>query len=185
MLVLLITGSLVAVLCSAKETSNSRYRSMPIDAIVLHAIAGPSCDGGVIKYSNAKNDLFFWGRFFERHPVIGIHYLVGRDGRVLKSIDEDRVANHAIGWNERSIGIELINKGDGKENYPHAQMLSLEVLLRKLRFKYPLIKIQNIVRHSDVDKRVFKCGLHWIKQKQDPGSKFEFKKFLKKIEKRL
>ena len=178
---LIIFGLLFASLSSAKGNLNSKVRNTAIDAIVLHAIAGPYCNKGIVRYSSAKSGLVFWKGFFERHAVVGIHYIIDRDGSIVSSIDEGRVANHAIGWNQRSIGVELINKGDGVESYPKAQILSLELLVRQLMVKYPKIKLENIVRHSDIDARSFVCGSQSIKQKQDPGQEFGYRRFLKAL----
>ncbi len=174
----LVLGLLFSNVSSSKGNPNSKARSEVIDAIVLHAIAGPFCDKGVVKYSSARSGLLFWKDFFERHAVVGIHYIIDRDGSVVKGIEENLVANHAIGWNQRSIGIELINKGDGNESYPKIQMLSLQVLVRKLMAKYPFITVQNIVRHSDIDSRKFECGSKFVKQKQDPGDAFDYTHFI-------
>ncbi len=176
LLFVLLTG-----FCNAKNNHNSKPRAANIDAIILHAIAGPYCVGGSVKYSDARDDLLFWKKFFEKHKVIGIHYIIGRNGDVVKSIDEGKVANHAIGWNHRSIGIELLNQGDGIEGYPKSQMLSLQLLITQLKDKYPLIKIKNILRHSDIDHRSFKCGIDTVKQKQDPGLLFDYPGFLHQI----
>jgi len=43
------------------------------------------------------------------------HYYIDRDGRVEQWVPPERVAHHVRGFNKRSIGIELINRG----RYPH------------------------------------------------------------------
>lgn len=177
-LICLIIASLFVEVVLAKGNHNSKQRDVAIDSIVLHAIAGPYCEGSKVKYSSAKDDLQFWKSFFERHKVVGIHYIIDRNGEVISSIDDDKIANHAIGWNRRSIGIELINKGDGIDPFPELQMLSLQLLINQLMIKHPSIKKSNIYRHSDIDKRYFKCGGKSIKRKQDPGVLFDFQRVL-------
>src|SRR3546814_10152973 len=39
------------------------------------------------------------------------HYYIDRDGRVLQFIAPERSTHHTRGYNQRSIGIELINAG--------------------------------------------------------------------------
>ncbi|THD66248.1 MAG: N-acetylmuramoyl-L-alanine amidase [Bradyrhizobium sp.] len=45
--------------------------------------------------------------FFDRDPVVGIHYIIGRTGNVASSTPENRMANHAQGNNVGTISIEL------------------------------------------------------------------------------
>ncbi len=118
--------------------------------------------------------------FFEKHSVLGIHYLIGSKGTIEKSIPENQVANHAKGHNQTSIGIELINKGDGKEAYSEEQIKSLINLLKEIRSRYK-IPLVNIKGHSDIDTRTFECGSSKIKKKQDPGSNFPWSKIKKSL----
>jgi hypothetical protein len=84
-----------------------------VDTIIIHAVSGPSCSGGRVVYSGAPGDAGRWKRFFDQHPFLGIHYIVDRAGTVLASTPENQVANHALGHNYRTIGIELVNDGNG------------------------------------------------------------------------
>src|SRR5690606_31320768 len=43
------------------------------------------------------------------------HYYIDRDGHTVRYVPEDRVAHHVRGYNARSIGIELVNRG----RWPH------------------------------------------------------------------
>ncbi len=43
------------------------------------------------------------------------HYYIDRDGRVEQWIPPERIAHHVRGFNHRSLGIELVNRG----RYPH------------------------------------------------------------------
>ena len=43
------------------------------------------------------------------------HFYIDRDGQVEQWVPTDRIAHHVRGFNERSIGIELVNLG----RYPH------------------------------------------------------------------
>lgn len=70
------------------------------------------------------------------------HYVVGYDGKVYRLVPEDRTAWHAgescLPWekqkkgasvNGRSIGIELVNPGDGHTPFTEAQYRALGELL--------------------------------------------------------
>lgn len=78
------------------------------------------------------------------HPksTVSAHYVVGHDGKVYRLVPEDRTAWHAgescLPWekykkgaslNPRSIGIELVNPGDGVTPFTEAQYAALGELL--------------------------------------------------------
>lgn len=165
----------------AKTDAQSKLRSAKIDSIIIHAVGGPYCKQGKLVYSYAQGNAGFWKRFFEAQPVVGIHYIVDREGVVVSSISESKVANHALGWNARSIGVELVNAGDGLDKYSSSQILSLVLLVKDIRSRNSLIIDANVVRHSDLDKRVFSCAGVKVKRKQDPGVLFDFKVFKQAI----
>ena len=98
---------------------------------------------------------------------VSAHYLIGRDGRIVQLVDEDRRAWHAGAsyWrgtrdvNSASIGIELDNNGN--EPFPAPQIDALLALLADLRKRYG-IPAANVVGHSDVAPG----------RKVDPGPRF-------------
>lgn len=181
--IMLVIGCIAQVLVAeAKVTSNSKYRHAKIDSIILHAIGGPYCKKGKVVYSGAPGDAYRWLGFFESHKVLGVHYIVDRKGLVLSSISDERIANHALGWNDRSIGIELVNNGDGSEDIARLQLLALQGLIERLMEKYPSISKRRIFRHSDVDSRIFKCAGYKVKLKQDPGKGFDYSQFLESLD---
>ena len=162
----------------ARKTSNSKNRMVLVDAIILHAIGGPYCGANKIRYSGAKGNAKRWYRFFEDHPVLGVHYIIDREGLVISQISDSKVANHTLGWNENSIGIELVNNGDHQDEYSGRQMKALLKLVKGLRVKYPLITKKRVLRHSDVDTRMLNCVGEAFKRKQDPGDRFDYKALL-------
>jgi len=172
---------LFADIAHAISNENAKLRAQSVNTIVLHAISGPICRNDRVVFSGAKGDANRWKEYFEKSAVVGIHYIVDRDGRVASSIDEDRIANHAKGRNSRSLGIELVNNGDGVEDYSSAQIEALINLVRGIMSRHKDISRENIVRHSDVDKRTFRCNGKDVDLKQDPGSKFPFQEFLDKL----
>ncbi|MDR2789312.1 MAG: N-acetylmuramoyl-L-alanine amidase [Candidatus Accumulibacter sp.] len=92
---------------------------------------------------------------------VSAHYLVGRDGEIVRLVDEKERAWHAgVSWwggntdiNSSSIGIELDN--DGFEPFPGAQIDALLLLLTDLTRRYD-IPGANVVGHADVapDRKV-------------------------------
>jgi hypothetical protein len=157
----------------AKTSGASRTK---VDKHIIHAIGGPHCsdDNKSVVFKPVKGDVRLWKKYFDEHDVLGIHYVVDRAGKVAASMPEEQVANHAKGDNETSIGIELVNNGDGKEAYPAVQIEAVTKLAKQIveRWKIPL---RRVFRHSDVDKgTLLPCG---SPRKVDPGPKFPWAKF--------
>jgi N-acetylmuramoyl-L-alanine amidase len=113
--------------------------------------------------------------FFDRDPVLGIHYIIDRTGTIASSTPENRTANHAQGDNIGTIGIELVHNGDGKEMFGDAQIDALVNLITSIRQRYD-IAIENIKSHAEVDNRTFQCGGHTEKARVDPGENFPWSK---------
>ncbi|MFD2110927.1 N-acetylmuramoyl-L-alanine amidase [Thiorhodococcus fuscus] len=142
----------------------------PIDSIVIHATGGPGCKNGRLWHApggTLESNL----RHFAAHPNIGYHYLIGRDGETVAGTPEAQVAFHARGHNTASIGIELVNDGNGKDPFPPAQINALIDLLARLLHRYDLTP-DRILGHSEVDRRDFVCGGKRYKLKIDPGGEY-------------
>jgi len=181
LLLLLLLQLLVVNAVAARTTAESRLRTVVVDSVVLHAIGGPFCKQGEVLFSAASGEGERWISFFARHEVLGIHYVIDRRGKVFSGIAENRVANHALGWNPSSIGIELVNRGDGKEAYTEVQIDALVELLTGVMSRYPEISKSSIVRHSDVDETKFECAGAAHKRKADPGVLFNYVDLLNRL----
>ena len=89
--------------------------------VVIHSTGGPTCDtktGKAIWVSAGTLDEDM--RQIEAHPTLGIHYMIDRDGTLRASVPEDQIVHHVFRFSERSIAIELINDGDGRDPFPDA-----------------------------------------------------------------
>lgn len=155
-------------------------RTHVIDMVVIHTISGPKCVHGRIQFTGAPRlstgDAEFYLVKMERdHRQVSIHYVVGRNGERAAGVPENVIAYHAGNpdVNGRSIGIELVNDGNGKDPFPPAQIEALVALIKELRGRYP-IPLAGIVRHSDVDQRVCVCAATMYSRRSDPGSAFPF-----------
>jgi N-acetyl-anhydromuramyl-L-alanine amidase AmpD len=155
--------------------ATSGPRCTEVHAIIIHTISGPRCVDGHVVYSGAPGDTARWKKFFDRDPILGIHYIIDRTGNVASSTPENRTANHAQGNNDGTIGIELVHTGDGKEVFGDAQIDALINLNRSIRTRHD-IAIENIKGHAEVDKRTFQCGGHTEKARPDPGANFPWSK---------
>lgn len=164
---LLVPSLMLANDAEARGRGSKRSK---VTEIIVHATGGPFCQGGKVVFSPpGTGDTM--KRFFEKNGTVSIHYIVDRDGTVLKSVPEDEVAIHTVGHNENAVGIELINHGDGKEAYPEVQVQALAKLVREVqkRWKVPLGQVKG---HEDVDSSTFSCAGKSVRRKQDPGPQF-------------
>jgi N-acetylmuramoyl-L-alanine amidase len=118
------------------------------------------------------------------------HFYIDRDGQVYRYVPGTRVANHTRGYNERSIGIELVNSGrypdwlDSRHQtmtqpYTAAQIASLRALLGQLRHDYP--NLRWIAGHEDLDTTLVPASDDpsiQVHRKLDPGPQFPWPKVL-------
>ena len=140
-------------------------KNKDIKVIVIHYTGMQSRIESIKRLSNSKHK-------------VSCHYLIDRKGKILKMVDNNKVAWHAgkSKWknynnlNKYSIGIELVNKGHefGYEKFTIPQVNNLIKLCLNLKKKYK-IKNSNIVGHSDIAPL----------RKKDPGEKFPWQKLKK------
>lgn len=118
------------------------------------------------------------------------HYYIDRDGQVYRYVPATRVANHVRGWNDVSVGIELVNTGrypdwlDSRhqamaEPYTAAQIAALRALLAQLRSELP--NLAAIAGHEDLDTaRVAASNdaTQSVLRKRDPGPQFPWETVL-------
>ena len=121
------------------------------------------------------------------------HYYIDRDGSIARYVPEDRIAHHVRGYNERAVGIELVNRGrwphwlDSRhqamvEPYPQAQIDALVALLRQLATDLPCL--QYIAGHEDLDRQEVPAGddpAIPVRRKLDPGPRFPWEQVLAAI----
>lgn len=156
----------------ALAVRSGRPRRSPPDMVVLHSTGGPTCDPAGRPIWVPAGELGDNLRVIEAHPRLGVHYMIDRHGTVVASVPEMQVAHHVLTYSERSLGIELINDGDGIDPFPEAQLTALVVLLRDLTRRYP-IGPSGIRRHSDLDPGHMPCAPE-RRRKVDPGAAFPF-----------
>ena len=118
------------------------------------------------------------------------HFYIDRDGSVQVFVKPERVAHHTRGYNERSVGIELVNRGrypdwlDSRrqtmeEPYTEEQVAALLGLLAWLRTEIPSLEF--IAGHEDLDLSQVPASdnLHQqVFRKRDPGPRFPWSKVL-------
>jgi N-acetylmuramoyl-L-alanine amidase len=116
------------------------------------------------------------------------HYYIDRDGGTSRFVDPLRAAHHTRGYNERSIGIELVNLGryplwfdsrhqDMTEPYTEAQIEALLLLLAQLRQSLPRLAL--IAGHEDLDRGRVPASDDaqlTVHRKLDPGPLFPWQR---------
>jgi hypothetical protein len=149
-----------------------------IDLIVVHAIGGPTCRDGAIFFTPANGSAVFWRDWFLGEGGKSIHYVIGREGDIAQQRPELRTAGHvSFGGivqfvNRRSIGIELVNRGDGIEPFPEAQLSALKALVVEIAERYTLPP-EALVTHAALDDRMQPdCGGVPLRRSLDPGPLF-------------
>jgi len=112
------------------------------------------------------------------------HYYIDYDGSIYRYVDDERIAHHTRGYNERSIGIELSNRGrwpdwlDSRrqqmdEPYTQAQIHNLLHLLQHLRTQHP--QLRWLAGHEDLDTAEVAASddaTLRVRRKRDPGPLF-------------
>jgi len=110
-----------------------------VDTIILHATGNSSAKGALNHFRNPFSK-------------VSAHYLIDKDGTIYACVNEARAAWHAGKCflpyaNQRSIGIELVNKNDGVDPYPDPQILALRQLIIEIKRRHP---IRYLVSHAEI-----------------------------------
>tara|TARA_Y100001935_G_scaffold249454_1_gene248088 strand:- start:501 stop:1043 length:543 start_codon:yes stop_codon:yes gene_type:complete len=153
-----------------------------ISLLVLHNISLPPGEfggGNVEKFFLNELDSDEHPYFKEIHDLkVSSHLYIKRDGSIIQFVPLDKKAWHAgvssfkgkQNCNEFSIGIEL--EGTDDIPYEKAQYLTLIRITLALMEKYPYLKKDNIVGHSDIAPE----------RKTDPGGSFDWVYYLSQLD---
>ena len=156
----------------------SKRESNDVSLLVLHNISLPPGEFG-----NENVEKLFTNQLDpEEHPYfkeiyelkVSSHLFIDREGLIVQFVPFDLAAWHAgvsnfkgrDNCNQFSIGIEL--EGTDNAKYTKEQYDSLVRVTKILMSKFPEIKKENIVGHSDIAPE----------RKTDPGESFDWNFFL-------
>ncbi|GIW23183.1 MAG: hypothetical protein KatS3mg068_2190 [Candidatus Sericytochromatia bacterium] len=147
---------------------NLRPSKSKIDTIIIHHTAP--------FYSLTRVGYYFQ----DINSRVSSHYIVGKEGLIIESVSEEKRAWHAgySSWkgkfnvNDYSIGIEVLNDGDGKDIWTEAQYTFLAQLTAYLMKKYD-ISLERVIGHRDI---AIPLG-----RKIDPADNFDWNYFKNKI----
>jgi AmpD protein len=175
-------GWLAAARRVLSPNCDSRPAGTEISLVVLHSISLPRGLYGKVSGGSAIERLFTNRLEPAEHPSfadlaglrVSAHFLIYRDGELVQFVPLQRRAWHAGAsrWrgrercNDFSVGVELEGVDDGR--FAAAQYASLVVLLGELRAVLPL---REVAAHSDVAPG----------RKSDPGTQFDWARFLQQL----
>jgi N-acetylmuramoyl-L-alanine amidase len=121
------------------------------------------------------------------------HWYIDRDGRVLQFVAAGRIAHHVRGLNDRTVGIELVNRGRWPnwldaghqamdEPYTEPQIAALIALLQQLQRQLP--NLRWIAGHEDLDRELTAASddpQRQVPRKRDPGPLFPWARVLEAV----
>jgi N-acetylmuramoyl-L-alanine amidase len=176
----LMLTALIVTAGDAAARRTGAVRTQPIDMVVIHSTGGPICDARTGKpiwvgAGTLEENM----RLIEAHPVLGIHYMIDRDGSLRTSVPEEQLAHHVRHFSGRSIAIELINDGNGIDPFPEAQLASLVTLLADIKQRRGITR-EGVKRHSDLDHARLLCD-RTQRRKVDPGDAFPYESILDRV----
>ncbi|MCW5943642.1 MAG: N-acetylmuramoyl-L-alanine amidase [Fimbriimonadaceae bacterium] len=105
-----------------------------IDTIVLHHTANTTL-GGVVRW------------FATTESQVSSHYTIGKDGSIAQHVSTFDRAWHAgksvdkfgrENLNNFTVGIEMVNKGDGEDKWTDEQVEAVRLLILSLKRRFPL-----------------------------------------------
>jgi len=112
----------------------------------------------IIHHTERNNDFPAFVRFRHRHlrgwDDVGYHYLIGnkrpftKDGHLYVGRQEKCVGAHALGYNNRSLGVCLI--GNISNTNPSSKQLQTLVSLLREKTKQYQIPVQHILGHCEL-----------------------------------
>ena len=135
----------------------------------------PATDYLVVHCSATKADSSYsWKTIDQMHRQkgwlgIGYHFVIKTDGTIQNGRDIDDVGAHAVGFNERSLGICLIGGLYGKPDFTAKQFDSLRRLLDWLLSKYPEAEV---LGHRDLPDVHKECPCFNVKDWYQPPAKY-------------
>lgn len=105
--------------------------------------------------------------------------MIDRDGTLRASVPEAQVAHHVFRHSLRSVAVELINDGDGRDPFPEPQLDALVKLLQEIVQRHGLARGQ-VRRHSDLDLARMPCAPE-RRRKVDPGEAYPHEPVLDRV----
>lgn len=140
--------------------------------IVIHTAAfdGRNCDRDMIdQWHKARN----WSGIGYHFVILNDNHSQKVDGSVEYGRPSNKMGAHALGLNDRSLGICCIGHGD-KNDFTSAQYESLYQLIRQLVTEFS-IPIANVIGHREINNLVEQdvISSRYRTSKSCPGNKID------------
>lgn len=181
---------------SKNPVAERLIREWPLSYADRLAPRDPAAVDLVVIHCTELPDLAMAREFGERihYPDSGTgnsgHFYIDRDGSTHSWVPVSRIAHHTRGFNERSIGIELVNRGrwpdwfatgsqDMTEPYPDEQIAAVVALLERLCHHLPGLRW--VAGHEELDRGKISASddqRRRVSRKRDPGPLFPWKRVL-------
>ncbi len=144
-----------------------------VRVIVIHATAGATTDGAVSVMEEGRAS-FHWVVPGKDEKARGGHVWVTCPERlaawhVRKSCSHPHICNGANNLNRASLGVEIVNRQNGKDVFSFAQIEAAAQIVRYAWAKYP--KLTHVVSHARLDPL----------RRTDPGKLFPWELFVSQI----
>lgn len=187
-------GTGVNIIDHPSPNHSPRKAGVRVDTVVIHHTGSDSLYSAATWMCDPKSG-------------VSAHYVIGRGGQVFRLVPESRKAWHAgvaclpwekgpwkvrgrttdegYGWfNDRSIGIEVVNPGDGVTPFTEAQYAALEWLVRYVVGRLdgpPLVRPTRAV--ADPRDVVYVLGHRDVApgRKTDPADNFDWGRIRKAL----
>src|SRR6266571_2492687 len=139
-----------------------------IDTIIIHHTGRGGLDGAIETLTDPNRVNPVTGK----RDRVSAHYVIGKGGEIVQLVKDANNAWHAgsRAVNSSSIGIELVNSGNGVEPFTAAQMQSLTGLVGHLVQEYG-IPFDHILGHSQVSSD----------RSNEPAQNFDWGHFLNDV----
>jgi N-acetylmuramoyl-L-alanine amidase len=141
--------------------------------IVLHYTAGSSLEGTWNYFNRNKMEQARAKLASAGDLNVSAHFLIDRDGTIVRLMPETSMARHTIGLNHLAIGVE--NVGDGRK-YPltPAQVEANAWLIRDLAKRFPITHVIGHLESERMRKHPYWRELDpkYGNRKPDPGAAF-------------
>ena len=110
--------------------------------------------------------------------VLGVQFIIGKNGEIVQGANIDYTANHACGANHDAIGFEIVNLGGGSDPYTEAQYKSIKIAIEILDELIQNKADPFVIAHYEVSKYYPKnfFGRNCDKGKWDPSPDFNWAK---------
>lgn len=156
----------------APDTDYDALTTMDPKMVVVHWTAGASARSAYHTFRRVRQT----GQRYRRpwnEVNLAAHFIVDRDGTIIRILPETRMGRHTIGLNHLAIGIENVGDGD-RLPLTEAQVEANAHLVRWLGWRYDLTHLIGHYEYKHFEGHpYFQETFQWFRTgREDPGRPF-------------